>query len=399
MHRLCEPPGDSPTCSPGCWGDGEEDYKCERSNVPCYTDLKDMLSLHERHHPFDVNNECKQGNGCMYNEIILAADAWVRSLPGLVQAIFFTAKGSPSDERRARRIHEDFIHAYSLHDGNAPPLIRFSISNPSSPFQEITGPMSRDNCNSIMGESDGKFWKMWGREAWLHRQLGERGCWISHNSGPEAFFTETFNGAYCDVNWYEGADGELGRESARPHFNEAAAALLGFDDTIFAFCSEVLGMSTSYAGAASHFNSELAQRCVKANQNILRLISPRVPWNMCQNLQWLLCAAHGELPGQQSNVMRFASAPKVVAVESSRSPYAVPTTCPFQQLWQLRALRRLIWTLGTTRLHGHALTANVLKESTLWATCSSPKFAYLIRYAQTAMSSLILTRGSHSTAT
>ena len=46
---------------------------------------QEMLHIHEKHHPFDQNDECKQGNGCMYNEIILDAAKWIGAMPQLVE--------------------------------------------------------------------------------------------------------------------------------------------------------------------------------------------------------------------------------------------------------------------------------------------------------------------------
>ena len=40
MKRLCDPPGGSDHCSPGCWVEHETEYKCQRAIAPCYTDLK-----------------------------------------------------------------------------------------------------------------------------------------------------------------------------------------------------------------------------------------------------------------------------------------------------------------------------------------------------------------------
>ncbi|KAL3933499.1 MAG: hypothetical protein SGPRY_000253, partial [Prymnesium sp.] len=109
---------------------------------------------------------------------------------------------------------------------------------------------------------------------------------------------------------HQGVGGELGRQSSRPAFTQAAPALLGLDDTLFEYCSELLGIQASYDGPEGGFNSKLAHRCVQANHNILRLTSARVPWSMCQTLQWLMCAARGQLPGQQSPTLHFAIAPK-----------------------------------------------------------------------------------------
>uniref|UniRef100_A0A7S3ADA6 Uncharacterized protein n=1 Tax=Haptolina ericina TaxID=156174 RepID=A0A7S3ADA6_9EUKA len=68
----------------------------------------------------------------------------------------------------------------------------------------------------------------------------------------------------------------------------------------------------------------MAHRCVDANRNILRLLSSRVPWNMCQNLQWVLCAARGELPGQSSPTIHFATAPQDLDLDTWHHPTSWP---------------------------------------------------------------------------
>ena len=56
---------------------------------------------------------------------------------------------------------------------------------------------------------------------------------------------------------------------------------------------------------------ELAERCVRANNNILRIVSGSWGWTMCQNFAWQVCAALGRLP-LQGRSLRFATAPKAL---------------------------------------------------------------------------------------
>jgi hypothetical protein len=104
----------------------------------------------------------------------------------------------------------------------------------------------------------------------------------------------------------------------------------GFDDTIFEFCSGQLGMQRYFDGKGN-FNAELAHRCISANQNILRLLSSRTPWNMCQNLRWTLCAINGLLPGQDQRKLHFATAPRDLKIETWQHPDSWPCdngVCP-----------------------------------------------------------------------
>jgi len=322
MHRLCEPPGASSSCSPGCWGTHEQQHHCQRWMVPCYTDLEEMLALHEKRHPFDELDECEQGNGCMYNEVILDAAAWVAALPKTIRAVFFPSSASVAEEQRAREIHRDYIESYGL-SAHEVPLLRLAVTNPAAPFEETSGPLSSGKCDAMLDDAHGKLWRMWGRESWRLREMGEGGCWGTADQAAD-YFAQTLSGSECDVNWYEGASGSLGEQQSRPQFTQPAPALLGFDDTIFIFCSQVLHRQTWFSGEASLFNSEVANRCVEANQNILRLVSQRVPWNMCQNLRWVMCAARGKLPGQDSSRMHFATAPKALDVDTWYRPTSWP---------------------------------------------------------------------------
>ena len=84
-----------------------------------------------------------------------------------------------------------------------------------------------------------------------------------------------------------------------PHFTAPEApALLGFDEDIDDYCE-------SHGGRGNH-----AEACVQANVNILSLYGDRIPYNICRNVEWQVCAAKGTLPGQNSRKIRFAYAPK-----------------------------------------------------------------------------------------
>ena len=176
-------------------------------------------------------------------------------------------------------------------------------------------------CDGIF-EPQSKFWQMWGNVAWQKTYPREHKCW-GNAVEAKAFFADIAAGKECDYNWYEGAQGPLGDEFARPGFSSPAPALFGFDESIFSFCSELLGEGKHFDGSGD-FNNELAQRCVKANENILRLLSDRVPWSMCQNMRWTMCAINGLLPGQQGRTIHFATAPKDLGLGQWYQPDSWP---------------------------------------------------------------------------
>jgi len=90
-----------------------------------------------------------------------------------------------------------------------------------------------------------------------------------------------------------------------PSYPRQAPALLGFDEAIMEYCLEKLGTPKKVTQLPE--TNLLANTCVKANYNILRLMHG---WNLCANLQWMVCAVHGELPGQRGDsTVLFAAAP------------------------------------------------------------------------------------------
>lgn len=176
---------------------------------------------------------------------------------------------------------------------------------------------------------DSKFWHMWGtRETWRQADPGELLCW--DRLGTEQYFDSVGRGQGCDINWFEGAKGDLGLQESRPPFgtDEPAHAVLGFDEDLYRYCSAALGKQQWYdSRGTSEFNDELAHRCVDANLNILRLLStrPSAGWTMCQNLHWQLCAVQGKLPGQQDDrSVRFAFAPSKLELNEWEHPRSYP---------------------------------------------------------------------------
>eukprot|EP00966_Prymnesium_polylepis_P058013 1343581-Prymnesium_polylepis.1 len=91
-------------------------------------------------------------------------------------------------------------------------------------------------------------------------------------------------------------------EGRPPVFTGDAHPLLGFDETIDAFCGAAPKNTYRYMGGH-------AGTCVKANLNILSLYTERVPYNLCRNLEWQVCAATGQLPGQTTPTILFAHEP------------------------------------------------------------------------------------------
>ena len=101
---------------------------------------------------------------------------------------------------------------------------------------------------------------------------------------------------------YEVAGGQLGQPWHRQQYPFPAPALLGFDESIEDFCNDELRQMGKWIGRGH------AQDCVEAGVNILALYGDRVPYNICRNLEWVVCAAQGALPGQSNTDIIFAKA-------------------------------------------------------------------------------------------
>ena len=155
---------------------------------------------------------------------------------------------------------------------------------------------------------------MWAAEPWQLRTEGMASCWDrkrdAHGQFQRAqdYFLNTQLGASCNSNWYEGngggydenilgrADFNLGSKVGQ-WFPGAAPALLGFDESIESYCWD-------HGGRGSH-----AMACIRAGFNILSLYGERVPYNICRNLEWQVCAAKGLLPGQGGRTIIFGKRP------------------------------------------------------------------------------------------
>ena len=177
----------------------------------------------------------------------------------------------------------------------------------------MAGPLTGAMCSAMLHDPTHLFRRMWAAEAWGKMQSGAPACWERERDASDmwlqdgVYFREAAEGVDCRSNWYEGNYGKLGQPDSLPTFGDQdadAPALLGFDEDIDGFCWQ--------EGCESH-----AQCCIDKNLNILSLYGTRVPYNLCRNLEWMLCAANGRLPGQVYPTLMFARAPKDLAPDGS----------------------------------------------------------------------------------
>ena len=316
-------------------------------------------------------------------QVILDAFMWKENLPDIIMGVFYPVPGG--DRADAERVRAEYTAAFSISPDKVP-LLTFDPAKLDAPFvhdagqqaamrpaplsvrEGTTGPgvaevrspavrggigpgvaevrspavrggmanldplaaaTQHSTCDVVL-DSGSKFWHMWGTVAWQKTYAHEKKCW-GKAEDAKMFFAEVAAGTRCDSNWYEGAEGTLGDQYARPEFLTPAPALFGFDEALFAYCSKAVGGSEWFNGPGN-FNNVLAHKCVQANQNILRLLSARAPWSMCQNLRWTMCAISGLLPGQPAQKqIHFATAPNALTLTQWYEPDSWPCvdgSCP-----------------------------------------------------------------------
>ena len=145
---------------------------------------------------------------------------------------------------------------------------------------------------------------MWATDAWMQRGGGRQDCWRWTQWGqqqtPRQYFYDTWQGAHCDNNWYSGNPNMWWP----PEYTTDAPAVFGFDESIDEFCSSRPKKNERFGSAGwPHANN-----CIRSNLNILSLYDGT--YNICRNLEWMVCAAKGKLPGQRTDTILFAKAPK-----------------------------------------------------------------------------------------
>jgi hypothetical protein len=181
-----------------------------------------------------------------------------------------------------------------------PPPPRDCITCGNFPLPTSDDALDGAKCAAMLSDKAGKMWSMWAPSGWERRARGGPACF--EQGAPPFSFEAVLGGERCDRNWYEGV---LPTTPTYP--DHPAPALLGFDPTIYAYCSaQILKQEGPFYGD----HGELARRCVTASRNILRVMgTSEGAWNMCLNLYWIGCAIQGALPGQRSPPQHGAPQP------------------------------------------------------------------------------------------
>ena len=208
------------------------------------------------------------------------------------------------------------------------------LTGAPGPNWNTPGKLSAGQCDGMLRDSKHLFRRMWAQESYSKQTTSTPKCWdrvrdkSTTPQSPSAFFTSVLNGSLCRSNWYEGNVGNFGVPGRLVDYGvNDAFPLLGFDEAIDTYC--LARVAHGYERDYRH-----AERCVAAKLNILNIFGERLPYNLCRNLEWQMCAARGLLPGQRSLAMRFATAPSTLDVSGTKplgqchgwKPYKKPST-------------------------------------------------------------------------
>ena len=143
MSVVCDPPGVSNACVPGCWSCLDESNQPIPSCQPTWctesqpwqcgwkpSELQGMLMQQEANL---IGSACVVDGKC-YNEVIVDTETFEAHLPHSLEAFFFLSTSSMSDEAHAREVHSSFLASYAgLVTAHAVPLLKLTLSN-DEPF-------------------------------------------------------------------------------------------------------------------------------------------------------------------------------------------------------------------------------------------------------------------------
>jgi len=139
VNLVCQPPGKSPDCVPGCMvkaaPSDKDSYRahawCESYGLPAPGDtlcpwgpshVSEMVQQHEKNR--------KARTGALYNEVILDGGHYLRNLPYSIEAFYYT---SDETSNHVWRAHQAFLKAYSI-PASRVPLLRLDLSRETDPF-------------------------------------------------------------------------------------------------------------------------------------------------------------------------------------------------------------------------------------------------------------------------
>lgn len=182
-----------------------------------------------------------------------------------------------------------------------------------------SGRLSGAICRDLLADPSHHFHDMWGDP----RRKGPPLCVPESAELLHAWLRDMLGGTMCDRNWYVGVPGCTSQEvmPVQGLARTRSDAALGFDDELIRECN-------AQAGCVGSHDVPGPQACMYAGVNLLALFSNDPSYNMCRNLEWVVCAAQGRLPNQGGPRMYFVPAPgdlqlRVLHVDADADRYSM----------------------------------------------------------------------------
>ena len=261
----------------------------------------------------------------------------------------------------------------------------------------------RRACSAELADAGSALHELFGRTGWERQAAPAPLCW----SPPTSAYFDGVRAAgadSCDANWFTAGSGDLASPAGRPSFSAPAPAVLGYDASIFDFCTQQ-DVSGGGGGGGGSWQADVVARCVGANLNALRVLRG---WNMCLNFRWLVCRSTFGQGLQRTDQGRHAHTHTHGNVDSSAtvtggSCAPLAGSCPARRCGPSSSLPPARATcrssVHTSAERGAAASEARARATTRRSTSSSRRCALSPPSAQTAASSSRCPPASASSAT
>ena len=111
MNKMCDPPGVTEACVPGCPTGHLDAEWCRRRD----DETGSLCGWQPTQTDQMLMQQSERGQvSAPYNELVLDAGAWEDALPQTVSAVFYPVFAREDQKQRARAVHLGFLRRYAL---------------------------------------------------------------------------------------------------------------------------------------------------------------------------------------------------------------------------------------------------------------------------------------------
>jgi hypothetical protein len=128
-----------------------------------------------------------------------------------------------------------------------------------------------------------------------------------------SWVSEMEAGTACARNWYQGNRG-CADQRVVPAYSQTAPAMIGTHQSVSRRCSNRRGVPAM--PPYPRHSGDSKRQCIVNHINALALFGSKPRYDMCRNLEWIVCAAKGSLPGQEGSGILTDPPPQHVGVDS-----------------------------------------------------------------------------------